>query len=703
MPVTRSHKRKRLALQETTDPSSQSSNIRILDDINKTIERITSELNETKITDKNLAFYLFEKIPNHLLFDKILSKLTIRDIFQFGQALLLDNENENYRKIFLNWLFSNATRKMIHRKMTSVRIIDFLIDFQIDVQDVGDRLFCLCECGDCREIRKEIYGHSFFQGNFAAEADNRSKNPFTLNYLSGLFLDQLFNEQTRVTDLELNRENTCNSSTDPELSEPDRRGIWIKMPGQLPKNEISWTQKIIAKFLSQAPRKIAFIWIRELNLILPDFYDEPIKNDPDNYDLYEYLMEWKFNTMNGLRRASIVSALLVHIIRYCCYYNFGMMYEVKIRLFAFDNKKCKLLITEKSNRIFTRIYMPRSKSTRKNSKSFLNCLRIAFRLSIQDRRKYEFSEYLRDSDYNYPSTIEQNWAALSNSPSQDQKQIIRNGLVEDLLDLVNSIKNVGHLEVYGLANTALGYEAYDPFHKVYESLEMHLDQEWFHILTGNVAAEDHVDIRCDSTGVKSYLKMSAFDCYYNKIIDRVPCKYNSKIRDVILTDKLYSGSAEIEFRYFNHYLRGEDCAMNENAPGHDNWLMLFNQRDYGFGPRGLSWLSLLDIDIDNIVINRIMINRGPSMHKSLREYPPAPDPDIFRNDFNKIKIIERMYDGNKLDLHQSPWGSFFGLDLPTENFEYDRNFECTLDVWKTYDNIRGVCWDLQTSNDISDL
>ena len=238
---------------------------------------------------------LFDKIPAHILLDEILAPLNIRDILQFGQAVI---NNEKYKSIFLNWLFSDRTRGLIYEKMRSVTILDFLVDLQLPTFDskfnhefgISYALHKL-ECYESfTGMRRASMRRASMRRAMYKKFEDNIYEPFdfSLNYLSGIMLDHLFyGEQTTAV------------SRNDQLG----MGIWTKMPDEESKdaNDISWTQKIISQLLLQAPRKLGIIYIagtephKDMDrILLPDFYDKPIKNDPENCHLYEYLMAYIF-------------------------------------------------------------------------------------------------------------------------------------------------------------------------------------------------------------------------------------------------------------------------------------------------------------------------------------------------------------------------------------------------------------------------
>lgn len=330
--------------------------------------------------DKN-TIDLFDTIPTHILFDKILSPLNIREILQFGQALSGYNK---YTSLFLQWLLSDRTRNLIYSKMTSGPIIDFLVDLQLNDdgskrEDSNRFMF-----GEFQKIRFPPSIKSMERNLRIKEyedtllADN-SYEPidFSLSLLSGLLLDHLFGKtdrnKTPVTNIE-----TFSS------------GVWIKMPGQNPKNKISWTQKIIAKFLLQAPKKMGLIFVDGQNseeghstkIVLPDFYDEPIKNDPENCHLYEYLLELKLDTIEGRKNASILSAFVMHFLRT------NQLIELRIRNFCL-----KMEVTHwqaiKLDVPMTKIYRPANKSPGLTEKNYLEKIDIILELTRKEISHFE--------------------------------------------------------------------------------------------------------------------------------------------------------------------------------------------------------------------------------------------------------------------------------------------------------------------------
>ena len=126
-----------MASKSTADACTQTDNIP--KPMNQSIqkkEKITLEMHGTPVTEGNFANYLFKKLPNHVLFDNIFKFLSIRDIFQFGQALEVYKdcvEYQDYYAIFTKWLLSDSGRNFIYKKMTCTSVIDFLIDLQVPV------------------------------------------------------------------------------------------------------------------------------------------------------------------------------------------------------------------------------------------------------------------------------------------------------------------------------------------------------------------------------------------------------------------------------------------------------------------------------------------------------------------------------------------------------------------------------------------
>ena len=171
-----------------------------------------SQINTTKTNKykQNETIELFDKIPSHILFDQILAPLNIRDIFQFGQALV---HIKKYRHLFLKWLFSEKTKNSVYCKMTAVPIKDFLIDLQLPYHKTCfDNIFKRSSYKSRRLMRREIY-EKYDNEDVVYESFD-----FMLNFMSGIFLDHLFYEKPTTS--------VSNYNFDPLSQSLNSSGIW---------------------------------------------------------------------------------------------------------------------------------------------------------------------------------------------------------------------------------------------------------------------------------------------------------------------------------------------------------------------------------------------------------------------------------------------------------------------------------------------
>ena len=333
---------------------------------------------------------------------------------------------------------------------------------------------------------------------------------YSMRFLAGIVLDHIFNQETKVSKLEKPEgENSTSSNEmhddessgrDPNeiidltldsdereeqntpaakeqkrkrmqlnqtnhyfekpLNDPPVYGIWTKMPGQHQDRKISWTQKIFAQFLMEAPKKMGFIWVKEMKIILPDFYDMPILNDFENNHLYEYLREFKFDTVEGHRKACILGAFVL-----ACLYSFNTT-DIRIRVFSLNDYlpihdydyRHNTQFTEP--RTATRIYVPQIETLHSP---------YPFQLTLPESVDMNNEEQYQDSSLwdNYASFEEESaWDLLVDDPKFSHKKIIANALCAKM-DLASATYHspTNKIEIFGLANT-LAYSHFDKDHQL---------------------------------------------------------------------------------------------------------------------------------------------------------------------------------------------------------------------------------------------
>jgi len=563
---------------------------------------MSQQNNSINLTTKpDSTIELFNKLPFQLILDKILVKLNIREIFQFGQAL---TNYKNFRNAFMNWLFSKRIRNLIYKKMTSDSIFEFLAKLQIpDFKNkYADGLKRTDDYG-ANLIRKLMYDDD----KFVFEDNPSEPFDFHLNYLSGILLEHLFNQQSKtpVTNLE-------NYSI----------GLWIKMPGQdINKNEVSWTQKIFARLLSQAPKKIGIIYIQFnhecKSIILPDLFDEPLKNDPKNCQLYEYLMEYKLDTIDGQRKAAVVSGFITHLLG-----SFDVS-QLRVRNFFFWKDE-----------MITKIYTP----TIIQNKNYLESLPLGLDLDPEDilDHYYDFINHfgLRKYMYNEDREIFESdwyttWKLITDNPEINDYDAIwlgnlRNGYSSTTLCWYDRyVKNYGleNYEIYGVANHA---------HRKNENKYV-IDENFIHQETHFMRRSTNlIDRACverlregNEKNKKSYMKLSAFDYYH----DQLPADYDHKI----------SGDVCFELNYDNilgndHVDETEDISKIIKWPEPINNETILTNADCNVcihddsrrGRKlklGLSELSLIDINLDSKIAERMLRC-------------------VYENDYRNLKKIE---------------------------------------------------------------
>ena len=524
----------------------------------------------------------FKKLPSSILFDKILPQLNIREIFQFGQAL---DGNKKYQNMYMTWLLSNRTRNFIYKKMTSAVIIDFLVDLQTPIYSEKQNFdFGIEFYSSVNLMRREMYEEFvLFKKNEYAPIN------FLLNYLAGIFLDHLFVQHTPSTTLVMDTRSSLQNT-----------GIWIKMPGQNPNNKISWTQKIAADLLMTAPNRLGLIFIEGENydrILLPDFYQEPIKNDPKNCHLYEYLMEWKLDTVEGHRKASIFSAVIKHLM------SIRSLYEVKLRIFSLKDLGNK-------NRSFTRIYIPRPKTNLRSTKNYLEKLPQAINYALDEICHYGEAKELENPD------LESIWTIITNKTDYTDKKACQLGYLHELGDIfIRDHCILGNFEIYGLANYAQPRNSRNSSpEEIAKNIknELVIDESFIHKMHSVMAMSENgvfsiIDERFSkvfedvfSVHDKSYMKLSAFDYYHSSMNQGQQPKHN------------------IYFNIDYYWDPEEDTYKLGRCWGSDV---------YPYFRKEVSDLCLLDINIDPELTEKMLRYNG------------------YMNDYENLRKIEVINDG----------------------------------------------------------
>ena len=532
---------------------------------------------------------LLDKIPFHVL-ENILIELNIREIFQFGQAFI---NYKNFKNVFLKWLFSTKIRKMIHEKMESDTIFDFLANLQFD--DFEGRYDWAWENSDDHGEKSVIsFGsppptrailRKFVYDEFEEDLDDNFYEPFdfSLNFLSGIFLHHLFNQEYKTRVLLTPVTNVENYSI----------GLWIKMPGQdTNKTEVSWTQKIFARLLLQAPKKIGIIYIqfedKRKGIILPDFYDEPIKNDPENCHLYEYLMEWKLESIDGHRKASAVSNFMTYLLSSLT------LSDLRVRNFFLWKKER-----------FTKIYTPIAIGETQN---YLESLPLGINFDPED----PWWNYIDDK-----RTLKDNasakfiWLIISNIDMYKDIRLAWTGNKQRYSSKIrwftygldyNGLKNY---EIYGMANYTIQKD---------ENRYI-IDEDFFHQETDHMREpwicvdEDDIETVYD----KSFMKLSAFDYYHDHDQQSPACEHITFELDLGY-DSILNNNTE----WLKEAINNEKILTNYFCNQH---YSIYEFRKLKF----LSELCLVDIDLK------------PEIAKRMLRY-------IYENDYQNLRKVEVMND-----------------------------------------------------------
>ena len=443
-------------------------------------------------------------------------------------------------------------------------------------------------------------------------------------------------------------------------------GIWTKMPGEelnsKNKDEISYIQKIMAQMLIQAPKNMGFIYITGASpdqdmdrIILPDFYDEPIKNDPENCHLYDYMTEMKLDTIEGQRRAAILSSLVSHLI--CSYEGYGL----RIRYFEFWNKK----------RISVKIYTPKNES----GKNFLEKINLGINLSFDEIVEYEEKKTNRKKLMKLRYEDENNWEMISNRPDANDKEILLLGYLNKFMDLFDLLSdkykcmapghlNLGHFEIYGIASRSFTRYT-DTKPRVEIENEFYVSECFFHEMTSQMrksmsAILTIIDPSLEEKmkGDQSYLKLSPYDFY--KVDDGPKCKYhldihyNQGCKNMIYLSYVFNTRSSrlppprsietfcnpdysIEQNEFYHY--EQDPIINNEKQLYHDYCQQKYYLDTTF-KREFSDLCLVDINVDPELAERMLRC-------------------VYKNDYGNLRKIEIITDSGKIVHNKKS-----GLDNP---------------------------------------